>query len=456
MRRVLRQPLGLLAVVLLLPLAGCASYHARPVNPALSATALSQRSLSDPRLRHFLAIEQQSTEPPRWNLATLTFVAMYERPELPLATARLGVATAGKITAAELPNPRLSLSPSYNTTTTTPSPWKVGPVITFLIQAFGERPAQIAQAKARADAARQALAITAWHLRGEVRSALLGLWAAQRAAALSAQRLSCAQHYRVAIVQRYRAGMVSAAARNAARLMQNRAALQVAADRRALGLARANLAAALGLPTSALHGARLDMRGISHPQNPGKLAPFVHAALTRRPDLLAALARYVAAEAGLRLAIAQQYPALDIGPGYRYDQGANKYILGLSLPLPILNQNQGPIAAARAKRRVAAENFMVVQDRILAEIEHARTDWRASNIELGSARRLRSAAAKALARQRQAFVAGQIGELRLLGARLAYVQAEEATLAASLHARVALGELEAALYHPFLITKRSQ
>lgn len=445
-----------LAVVLLLPLANCASYHAHPIDPVRTAQALNLRSLSDPRLLRFIAIEQHRADPPRWNLETLTLVATYERPDMPLATAKLGVANAGEITAAELPNPRLSISPTYNTTTTTPSPWKVGPVITFLIQSSGARPAQIAQAKAQAEAARQALAVTAWELRGQVRTALIASWSAQQATALSAKRLSYAQQYQTAAAQRYQAGMVSAAALNTATLAENRAALQFAADERIARLARTNLAAALGLPTIALHGITLAMAGLSHPQQPGNLAPLVRAALIRRPDVLAALSHYAAAEAGLRLAIAKQYPSLDIGPGYHYDQGDNKYILAISLPLPILNQNQGPIAAARAKRRVAAENFMATQEKVLAQIEHAQTDWRASGAELSSARNVRTAAANALARQRSAFAAGQIGRLRLLGAALAYVQAEQGALAASAHERAALGELEAALYHPFLIASSSQ
>ncbi len=445
-----------LAVVLLLPLASCASYQARPIDPATTAKALDRRSLSDPRLLRFIAIERHRAQPPRWDLDTLTLVATYERPDMPLATAKLGVANAGEITAAELPNPRLAIAPTYNATTTTPSPWKVGPVITFLIQSFGARPARIAQAKAQAEAARQALAVTAWQLRGQVRAALIALWSARRAAALSGQRLAYAQQYRIAVAQRYRAGMVSAAALTAATLAENRAALQVAASERTLRLARTKLAAALGLPPGALHGIKLDMAGLSHPRHPGDLEPLIHAALTSRPDVLAALARYAAAEAGLRRAVAQQYPSIDIGPGYHYDQGDNKYILAVSLPLPILNQNQGPIAVARAKRRVAAEQFLATQSGVLAEIDHAQTNWRASDVELGQARNVRTAAAHALARQRSAFAAGQIGRLRLLGAKLAYVQAEQGALAASVHERVALGELEAALYHPFLVASRSQ
>lgn len=447
---------GRLAVLLVLPLASCATYRARPIHPETTARALSARSLSDLRLLRFIKVEEHRAGLPRWNLKTLTLVATYERPDMRLATAQLGIAKAHEITAAELPNPTFSFQPSYNTTTTVPSPWKVGPVVSFLIQSLGERPALKAQARAQAAAARQAIAVTAWQLRGTVRTALLTLWSAKRAVSLSAQGLALASQYQNAMAQRYRAGMVSAAILNSATLAQEQAQLGLAADQRTLRLARARLATSLGLPVRALRGVHLDMAGISHPREPRELGPLIHAALIRRPDILAALARYRAAEAGLKLAIARQYPSLDIGPGYRYDQGDNKFILAVSLPLPILNQNQGRIAEARATRRVAAERFLAVQAHALAQIERAQADWRASVAELANARRVRASAAEMQGRRRVEFAAGQISRLRLLGAEEAFVQAEQGALTASVHDRDALGELEAALYAPFLVPAESR
>ena len=435
-------------MLLVVPLAGCATYRARPINPETSARALVARSLSDPRLLRFLAIEEHRAGTPRWNLETLTLVATYERPDMPLATARLGEARAREITAAVLPNPTLSFRSTYNTTTTVPSPWKVGPIVSFLIRAFGVRPALIARAQAQAQAAREAIAATAWQLRGRVRGALLALWSTQRAAGLSTRALVVASQYQGAVAQRYRAGMVSAATLTTVTLGEEQAQLAAAASERKLRLARTGLAMALGLPVAALHDVRLDLAGISHPQRPGKLGPLIQAALIKRPDVLAALARYGASEANLRLAIARQYPSIDIGPGYHYDQGDNKFILAVSLPLPILNQNQGPIAQARAARRVAAAEFRSTQSQVLGEIERAQTDWTASEAELASARRVRASAANALSRRRIEFVAGQIGQLRLLGAEEVSLEAEQGSLAASVHERAALGELEAALYHP--------
>ena len=454
--RIGRRGVGKLArwAALLLPLAGCAAYKPHPLDPKATAAALARRSLSDPQLLRFIDAELHSSDdPPRWNFDTLTLVALYERPEMPIAKATVKAAEAGEITAAMLPNPTLSISPTYNTTTVIPSPWKVGPIVDFLVNSLVERPAKIARARAVVEAARRALALAAWGLRGRVRTALLDLWAARRRLALSERGVDLARNYESAVALRYGAGVVSAAALNLARLSANEAALRLAADRRALRIAQARLAASIGLPRRALDGIRLDLAGFDHPQRPPSLAPLFHTALTARPDVMAALSRYAATESALRLAILRQFPSLSMGPGYRYDQGDNKFILDISLPLPILNQNQGPIAKARAARRLAAARFLSVQQRVLGEFERARADWRASEAEERSARQVRASAQNTVSHQQVAFKAGQIGRLRLRGSQIALIQAEQGALAASIDERTALGALESALYHRFLVAR---
>ena len=64
-----------------------------------------------------------------------------------------------------------------------------------------------------------------------------------------------------------------------------------------------------------------------------------------------ALADYAASQSALQLEIAKQYPDLHLGPGYELDQTDNKWSLGISLDLPILNHNQGPVAEAHGEPR---------------------------------------------------------------------------------------------------------
>ena len=95
------------------------------------------------------------------------------------------------------------------------------------------------------------------------------------------------------------------------------------------------------------------------------------AALQSRTDILAALAEYAASESALQLEIAKQYPDIHLSPGYQFDQGDNKWHLGLSAELPVLNRNQGPIAEAEARRAESAARFEALQAKVIAEIDRA-------------------------------------------------------------------------------------
>lgn len=428
-------------------LTGCARYTARPINPAASATSLSARRLDDPNLLRFLAVMGHPV--PRWGVDTLTLVAVYERPDLEIANANEAIAAGGLTTAAAIPNPVLGLSSTYNATTPFPSPWKVGPVINFLIESFGARAANVKAARAQITASREAVLTAAWQERAKVRNALLALWQARAQAGLASQATRYATSGLDVLSQRYDAGMVSATALNLQRLAAEQARFAATEAKRRERLAQAGLATAIGLPKAALDGVHLDLSVFDHVTAPHGLNKLARQALVRRPMVEAALARYVAAQDQLRAAIDGQYPAFNIGPGYHFDQGDNKFLLTLALPLPIFNQNQGPIAVARARRHLAAARFDQAQQQVLDAFVTASANWRASqDVEIAAKR----AAASAMHNERAArtdFRAGATGRLRLLGAEQAAILAEQNALTARFQARAALGQLEDALHHRF-------
>ncbi len=435
-------------------LQGCAHYHAQPLDPAASAWGLQTRSLNDPDLLHFVSVSLRRTATPvRWDLATLTAAAAYERPDARIAFGQIQAAEAGERTAAEWTNPVLSLSTSYYTALFDPSPWEAGPSISQLIQTAGKRSAAIAEARERTHSARQQLALAAWQFRSQVRSALIELWTARKRLALARAYNEAAHRVTTLTSERYDAGAVSAAAVGAQRLTDTQAALSLTAAERQEHLAAAGLAAAVGVPVAAVEAARIDLSEMD------RLAPVTNldalrlSALTQRPEVLDALARYEAAEAALRLEVARQYPDLSIGPGYQYNQGQHQFSLGISLPLPILDQNQGPIAKARAARQVAAADFEKAQTSVLSEVETAVTDWRASHEEAQRTQGLLRLADETVRSERAAFQAGQIGRLQLAGAELARAQTQLGALAASADERVALGHLEDAFHHQFIGVK---
>ena len=436
------------APLLVLALAGCAHVRPAPIDPAAAAAALTARRLDQPGLVRFL---DAMGEPPhgRFGLRALTLVAVYERPDLRIRTTEADVAAGQVVRARQLPNPTLSLSPTFNATQPVPSPIKVGPVIQFLVANFGARQAGIAAARAREAAARDVIAAAAWRERSAVRDALLTLWLDRRAARL--QRLAAreAGQAQALIAQRATAGMLAETVLARAGAAADRARFAAAEAAGRIGADRARLAAAIGMPAAALRGVSLSFAAFAHPSAPApdRWPALVRAALTARPQVAAALARYRAADDALRQAVDSQFPGISIGPGYHYDQGDSKFILSLSLPLPVLNQHQGQIAIARAQRRLAAARFERAQARVLAQIDAAAAAWRGSRDTLLAARRLDAIAARRAAQAAQAYRLGATGRLRLVEAEGQAILAREQLLTAEGQRLRALAALADALHH---------
>ncbi|HWA87501.1 MAG TPA: TolC family protein, partial [Opitutus sp.] len=132
------------------------------------------------------------------------------------------------------------------------------------------------------------------------------------------------------------------------------------------------------------------------------------------------------------------------------DQGENKWTLGLTLELPLFNQNQGPIAEAVARRREAAAQFLAAQAQAIAEIDAAATAQAAAATQLGYLRRAQHEldAQQAGAESRQRAGAGDAYEVA--SADIAAAAGRTALLDAESQAALASGQLEDALQIPFV------
>ena len=437
-------------------LAGCAKYEDRPVRPAETAVALEARRLDDPRLAQFIEAAKPGAGKD-WNLSSLTLASLYFHPELELSRARLAVAEAAVLTAKQRPNPILSFLPSYNTTVSTPSPWTIGSVISFLVDVSGQRTAKIEQSEAMVQAAREDLATASWQVRGQVRTALLSLWAAKGRAILVNQRTAAQDQFVNALERRFTIGEVTALDLSRERINLNQLTLLSAEAARQEDEARAKLAAAVGVPVSSLNGIEPSLAEFDRPVPPALMAAvsgveYRRIALATRSDVLGLLAEYEAAQAALRLEVAKQVPNLNLGPGYTYDQGENMFSFEIGGELPILNQNQGPIAEMTAKRREAAAKLIVLQAQIINGIDAALANHRA-------AVRMSEMADDHFNRQNirrgQLQRAVQLGEMDRSPLMSADIELGVATLAkydATVQQRQALEVLEDALQQPLFGT----
>lgn len=173
-------------------------------------------------------------------------------------------------------------------------------------------------------------------------------------------------------------------------------------------------------------------------------------ALLSRPDILSVLAEYAASQSALQLEVVRQYPDLHLGPGYTWDAGARKWSLGLSLTLPVFNQNQGPLAEAKARRLQAMANFNSTQARVIGEIDAALTGYQFVKTRLATADALLAEQNKQIQNMKASFKAGATDKVALLGTQLEMSKIELARIDALAKTQQALGALEDAVQRPLI------
>ena len=161
-----------------------------------------------------------------------------------------------------------------------------------------------------------------------------------------------------------------------------------------------------------------------------------------------ALARYEAAQAALQLEVARQYPDLHLGPGYAWNEGENMWSLGLTLELPILNQNQGPIAEAAARRSEAAAKLIALQAKVIHEVDSGVSALNAAKASSVAAQALLVAQRQSVNAMESQHKAGAVGALGVIAARIDLINGENLVFAANVKQQRALRVLEDALQRP--------
>jgi outer membrane protein TolC len=430
-------------------LAGCAAkrYQPSPIRPETTASQFEMRSLSDDGLRKFEEknLNQQVPWPPKtWDLQTLSLAALYFNPSLSVARARLDRADAAVVTAGARPNPTLGISPGV------PSPYLLTLDFSIPIETAAKRGYRVQGARNLDQAARLDLANSAWTVLSGVRLALLNYLLASRNLELahSEEQVRADQ---VNILEKIlSAGEITRLEVDLARIELSKARVATHAAEGQSAEAKAALAAALGIPLEGLRDAEFSWTDMEMlPSTESLSATEIRRdAVLNRLDVRRSLAQYAAAEADLRLEIAKQYPDINIGPGYTYEERNSFFTVGLSSAIPLFNRNQGPIAEAEARRKEAAAAFLQTQAQVIAKSERALATYSAALQEVAETQSLYQLQESQLQTVQQSIRSGADNRLSLDGVRIQLSLLDRARLDALARAQRALGDLEDAVQRP--------
>jgi outer membrane protein, heavy metal efflux system len=441
-------------------LAACTHYQAAPIAPERSTDEFAARRLTAIPLRdELMRLMPQTitTWPPReWDRAELLAVALTQNPQLAVARAQVKAAQAHEITAAQPPNPDLTLQSEYARNDA--HPWLYGIDLNWLLRSPQRRRLDREIAALDTGNAQLQLMEQAWAVRNAL-AAALSEWESGRRRLLLLQRLAAAEDRLVALEkQRVDAGEdapseLLPAEQARIQVEQEQADLRVAVDGAQIAAAKA-----LGLPPQALDAVEFEWPewGEPPPVEDAKRRETREQALLSRADLGQAIGEYAAAESRLKLSIARQYPQFVLSPGYYWDHGIAKFPFDVGFTLPF-DGNRGEIAEARAGRELAGQRMLALQSVIYSDITAAeraeriaRASTEAAERQLQSARHQQQFTDLGLrlgAADRQTQVAAQIttlrAELEVLQMR-ALLQNSRNTLEDVLHAPLSGPELDLA------------
>jgi len=445
-----------LAGLWLIPGCGFQIYNAKPLDAPSGAQRYFAHNPDSPEFRQYLldsGYPAAQIPVSTWGMRELTLSALFYHPDLDLARAQWRAARSAELTAAQRPVPGLNLdSENHSDHAGGVSPWTYGLSIDIPIETGGKRQARIDRAESLSVAARIDIAQTAWQVRSRVHQGWLDFRYHTQLLALLQQELKLRDETTAMLEKRLQSGMASSIEVANFRVLRQKTQQAIETEKGRLAELQAVLASNSALPLATFKQLPLALTAFGEePLLPQATLDSVRdAAMLNRLDLRAALARYDAAEAKLRLEIARQYPDLTLTPGYSYDQGDKIWSLGISALMTMINKNRGLIAEATALRDVEGAQFQVLQARIIAELERAEAAYAAALQELARAREF-VATSQGLTRQIQRqFADGYADRLSLRTTELEALLASQHLLDVQYKLNQALAALEQVAQRPLL------
>ncbi|WP_229257516.1 TolC family protein [Duganella callida] len=292
-------------------------------------------------------------------------MALFASPELRSVAQDVAIAAGARVQAGLRPNPELSLLREGTSSNS-------GRTDTYQlsqpIELGGKRDARIRLADRDQALARGDVAVTAAELRANVTAAYLEALTAQEHVALARESLSLAGKATNAAGRRVAAGKISPLEQTRSSVAEAGARLELSQALADAALARRRLAAYWG-------GTQPENRPLLVPDIDLAAIPSLTELQTRlasSPQMRRARAQIEREEAQVNLAKADRVPDLTVTLGRKKDSLANvtQTVVGVAVPLPLFNRNQGSLLSALRrvdKARTDAEREYLKAAQALAD-----------------------------------------------------------------------------------------
>ena len=376
------------------------------------------------------------------NAQTLTLesalqTAFANNPDMAAAQWEIDIAQGGRQQAGLIPNPVASWDAEdtrRNSRTTTVK-------LSQTLELGGKRGARIDVATRAQEAAALTLEQRRNGLRADVIDGYYGALRAQERLDLAQRSLALAERGLVVANGRVTAGKSSPVEATRAQVQLSEIRLEF--NRAQMGLTDAyrRLAASTG-------AASTDFQAVApQAQAVPALPPTAQllGRLEQTVELRLAELQIVQGEAALGLEKAQRIPDLDVSIGSQYDASVRERVnvVGVSMPIPLFNRNQGNVLAASRRADQARDLRNAAELRLRTETRQALDLWQTANTEVRSFnQQILPAAQSAVDSATRGFEMGKFNFLDVLDAQRTLIAARTQYLAATAQATDAWVRIE--------------
>lgn len=352
------------------------------------------------------ALAAKRVEGGSWTCASLGPLAVRRSHTVAADLAHARAQLAAVAVAGQPPNPTVTLGVGYNQDRDPgdDSHFFGGPGFEYLWSPVGRGRIRAALADARAVAARTRVLSSAWRARHHACRSLLELAQARRRYDALERRAALLDEAVGIAREAAEAGLTPALTWQSLKLEANTLRLQRIEHFKAITIAGAGLAATLNLTPEGLGELVLEVEQV--PDSLPDREALQTYMLAHHPAILERLADYDEAEHDLELAIAAQYPDINLSPGYFFDQGDHVWSLVGGIVVPLFASHDAAISAAEARRDAARAAFENVQAGLIADLQRAHAAYHAAVAARSASVVVRAELAQALADLRRDMAAG--------------------------------------------------
>jgi len=359
--------------------------------------------------------------------------AMDANPDLAAARQEIGIADGARKQAGLIPNPEISYEMedtrrSTSTTTVT---------LSQTLELGGKRGARVEVATYGQSVAQLELDRRVNGLRADVVQAFYAALRAQTGLDLAKQSLDLTERGLRIVDGRVRAGKSSPVEATRAQVQLAEARLQVRRAETEKTTAYQQLAQVTGSSVTVFD--RLESPTLS-PGLPPRTEELL-AQLDQTPEMRQAVVQIDKSDASLGAEKAQRIPNLTVSVGSQYDRSVRERVnvVGLSMPLPLFDRNQGNILSASRRADQARDLRNAVELRLRAETQTALNQWSTAMQEVESYDKIiLPSAQQAVDTATRGFEMGKFGFIEVLDAQRTLIVARGQyleSLAAATNAR---------------------